>query len=77
MSKGPEIGFPTVDAPLPRGSKFPGDFRKNFLLDVNDPLHVKIAVFESNGVRAALGGVDSDNKGFLGFDAFFGLFISA
>lgn len=54
-----KVGFSTVDITPPLGSEAPGYFEKNFLRDVHDPLHVKAAVFENNGVRVALVGVDS------------------
>jgi len=54
-----KVGFSTLDITPPLGSEVPGGFGKNFLWDVHDPLHVKCAVFENDGIRVALVGVDA------------------
>jgi hypothetical protein len=54
-----KAGFSTVDITPPLGSESPGGFGKKFLWDVHDPLRVKTAVLENDGVRVALVGVDA------------------
>jgi len=54
-----KVGFSTVDITPPLGSEVPGDFMKRFFYDIHDPLHVKAAVFESEGTRVALVSVDA------------------
>jgi hypothetical protein len=54
-----KVGFASLDITPPLGSETPGGFTKRHLWDIHDPLHVKAAVFESDGVKVALVGVDA------------------
>ncbi|MEM2885307.1 MAG: hypothetical protein QXF24_04375 [Thermoproteota archaeon] len=54
-----KVGFAEVDITPPLGSEVPGGFGKAYSQDVHDRLHVKAAVFENDGIRVALVGVDA------------------
>jgi hypothetical protein len=54
-----KVGFASVDITPPLGSETPGSFTKTYLWNIHDPLHVKAGVFESDGVKVALVGVDA------------------
>jgi len=54
-----KAGFASLDVTPRPGSENPGGFLKRFLFDVNDPLHVKAAVFDHEGYRVAIVCIDS------------------
>jgi len=54
-----KVGFASLDITPPLGSETPGGFTKICLWDIYDPLHIKAAVFENDGVKVALVSVDA------------------